>query len=227
MKRPLLWLLSASSCFAATEGPPLGVEVLGGYRSEYVQRGFRLARDVIEAQIQAEIALSNEWVLNLGGWYAGATGDGDFSETAAFVDFAYDTEAWTAGVRTTFRAQENSLFEDGIEIQPTFIWHIGEDWDFALSAAYDTGGDGWYGAAEIEWSRPTGESSFVSVLAGTGFAGGWYGNSGPHDLHARLSWTYAFNEHVAVSPFAGASVPLGSGDADGGLFGGLWFEVNF
>lgn len=227
MKRLSLWLLSVVPCLSAPDSLPLGVEVVTGYRSEYIQKGYRLAQDVFEAQIEAEIALSNEWVLNLGGWYAGATGDGSFSETAFFFDIAYDTPEWTAGVRTTFRDFDNALFEDGVEIQPVFVWHLHEDWDLSFSAAYDTGADGWYGAAEVEWTKPTGDSSFISVLAGTGVTSDWYRETGWHDVHARISWTYAINRHVAVTPFAGASVPLSSGEADGGIFGGVWFEVNF
>ncbi len=227
MKRSLLWLLSATSCLPAADDLPWGVEVVTGYRSEYAQRGFRLARDVIDAQIEMEIALSNEWILNLGGWYASATGNGDFTEAAAFFDLGYDTEAWTAGIRTTFRNYDHALFDDGVEIQPSFTWHLGEDWDFALSAGYDTGADGWYGAADVEWSKPTGESSFISVLAGLGIAEDFYGSSGWHDLHTRISWSYAINRHVAVTPFLGASLPLRSGPAASSLFGGVWFEVNF
>jgi len=47
---------------------PLGVEVVTGYRTGSVHRGFEPAQDLIDVQAEAEIAISNEWLLNLGGY---------------------------------------------------------------------------------------------------------------------------------------------------------------
>jgi hypothetical protein len=42
--------------------------VVTGYRTGSVHRGFEPAQDLIDVQAEAEIAISNEWLLNLGGY---------------------------------------------------------------------------------------------------------------------------------------------------------------
>jgi len=224
---PLLLLLPAAADEPAPdEEIPLGIEALTGYRSEYVYRGFDLANSLIELQLQAEIALAQQWLLNLGGWYGSETGSGDFEEIAAFVDLGYDAGEWNAGLEATWRSYNDLIFRDGLDVGPYVNWLPHEDWRLGAMASYDTGPEGWYGALEAEWSKPLGESSFVSVLGGASAVSDYYGRDGANDLYARLSWTYLVNRHVAFTPFLGTSLPLDSA-ADARLFGGLWFEVNF
>lgn len=206
---------------------PLGIEVVTGYRSEYVFRGFSLGHQVLEVQLQAELALSDHWLLDLGAWYAGATGSGDFSEAAGFVDLAYQADLWEAGLAVTGHAWDHSLFRDGVDIAPYVAWLPSPDWRLGGQVAWDSGASGWYGDLSAEWSRPLGESAFVTLLGGTSWTSDYYSRSGWNDLFARLSLTYLVNRHVAVTPFVGTSVPTRSGPARERLFGGLWFEVNF
>ena len=225
-RRLCLALATISPCLAESAADlPLGIEVVTGYRTEYVHRGFELAQDLIDVQAEAEIALSDEWVLNLGGYYG--SGDDDFSEAAAFLDLRYEAEHWTAGIATTWRDYDRSLFQDGFDLAPRFTWHLTDDWDLGAGIAYDTADGGWYGNLEAAWSKPLGESSFLAATAGTSWTEDYYGSSGWHDAYARLSWTYAFNRNVAVTPFAGTSIPTSSGPGSNQLFAGLWFEVNF
>jgi hypothetical protein len=219
----------ASPCLAdpPSETTPIGIEVVTGYRSEYIHRGFKLTDDLIDVQLEAEIALSNEWVLNLGGNYGTATGDEDFAEAAAFFELHYDTKQWTAGFATTWRDYQDSFFEDGFDLNPSFTWHLNDDWDIGSGIAYDTGNGGWYGNLEASWSKPLGKSSFIEAKAGTSFTNDYYGSDGWHDLYARLSYTYAFNDSVAVTPFAGSSIPMKSSPQTDRLLAGVWFEVNF
>lgn len=226
MRRILPFLATLSPCLADPASDiPLGVEVVTGYRTEYVHRGFELAQDLIDVQAEAEIALSNEWVLNLGGYYG--TGDNDFSEAAAFFDLRYEAEKWSAGIATTWRDYQDSFFKDGFDLAPRFTWHLTDDWDLGAGIAYDTGDGGLYGNLEAAWSKPLGESSFLGATAGTSWTEDYYGSDGWHDAYARLTWTYAFNDSVAVTPFAGTSIPTGSGPGSNRLFAGIWFEVNF
>lgn len=229
MRRLAACLATLSPCIAGSlaDDIPIGVEVVTGYRSEYIYRGFKLANDLIEVQAEAEIALSNEWILALGGFYGTGTGNGDFSEAAAFFDLRYDTEQWTAGLATTWRNYQDSFFRDGFDLAPSFTWHLSEDWDLGTGVAYDTGDGGWYGNLEAAWSRPLGESSFLAISAGSSWTEDYYTSSGWNDLYSRISWTYAFNESVALTPFAGVSFPMSGSPESDHLYGGLWFEVNF
>lgn len=226
---PVFAAAAVSPCLAdpPEETTPIGIEVVTGYRTEYIHRGFKLADDLIDVQLEAEIALSNEWMLSLGGNYGTATGDEDFAEAAAFFDLHYDTKQWTAGIATTWRDYKDSIFEDGFDLNPSFTWHLTDDWDLGAGVAYDTGDGGWYGNVEAGWSKPLGKSSFVEVKVGTSLTSDYYGSSGWHDLYARLSWSYAFNDSVAVTPFAGTSIPMESSPQSNRLFAGVWFEVNF
>ena len=227
MRRLAAIAVMISPCFAESETAadvPIGIEVVTGYHSEYIYRGFKLAPSFIDVQAEAEIALSNEWVLNLGGYYGTATGDGDFSEAAAFFDLRYEAKQWAASFATTWRDYEDSFFKDGFDLNPSFTWHLTEDWDLGAGVAYDTGDGGWYGNLEASWLS---KDSFLSAKAGTSFTEDYYGDSGWHDVYARLSWTYAFNQHVAATPFIGTSIPTSSSPESSRLFAGLWFEVTF
>lgn len=229
MRRLAAFLVLTAPCFAesVSDDIPIGVEVLTGFRSEYIHRGFKLTNNLIDVQTEAEIALSNEWVLNLGGFYGTGTGRGDFSETAAFFDLRYEAENWTAGFATTFRDYQDSIFTDGLDLCPSFKWRLSDDWTIGTKVAYDTGDGGWYGNLEAAWSKPLSEDSFLSARVGSSWTSDYYESSGWHNSFARLSWTYAINDSVAITPFAGTSIPMSSSAERNRLFGGLWFEVNF
>ena len=117
-----------------------------------------------------------------------------------------------------------SRFEEGLDHAVAGV--VDERID-AAPAGCDTGDGGLYGNLEASWSKPLGESSFFEVKAGTSWTEDYYASSGWHDLYARLGWTYAFNDSVAVTPFAGTSIPMSSGPERNRLYAGLWFEVNF
>lgn len=226
MKRllPLLFLGSAVPGHAQDAEIPYGFEIVTGYRSEYVDRGFSLADDLIEFQAGAEIALSDEWLLDLGAWYG--TGSRDFEEIAASFGIRYDHDDWDAGLNAAWHGYRNSLFEDGIDVGPFVNWYPNDDWRIGSSVSYDSGPDGWYGNLEAEWTQVTGNTSFLSILGGISALSHYYGRGGFNDFYARIGWTYGVNRSVAFTPFVGTSVPLGS-DGSTRLFAGLWFEVNF
>jgi hypothetical protein len=208
---------------------PLGVEILTGYRSQYVERGFRLSDDLIEAQLETEIALSHDWVLNLGMWHGTANGNQDFSETNAYLDFRYEYQNLTLGVKNTWFTYEDSVLDDGVDFSPYLTYKFSDDFSATLETAYNSGAEGWYVNLEGTWSHPTSEKSFASFTAGTSAVNGYYDRDGANDLHARLGWTYQINRSIAVTPFAGLSLPYESKGiaSDESAFGGLWLEVNF
>jgi hypothetical protein len=206
---------------------PLGIEAVTGFRSEYIFRGFKVADSVFDFQLQSGIALNNEWSVDFGGSYATATGDGDNTEATLFADLKYETTQWSAGVSLTGRDYDHPILESGMEIAPSLTWHANEDLDLTTGFAYDTGAEGLYGWLEAKWSKPVGDSAFVSLLGGTSFVSDYYDRDGWNDLYARASFTYAISKRVAVTPFVGVSIPMTSDGETNRLFGGVWFEVNF
>jgi hypothetical protein len=225
---PLLLIATALPLAAAEDKEiPLGIEAVTGFRSESVWRGFKLGDSVIDFQLQAEIALSNDWRLDLGGLYATETGDGNFSESSLFADLIYDADRFSAGVSITLHHFDHAILEDGVDIAPSFTWHATKNLDATLGAAYDTAAAAPYLWLETEWTKPISDASFLSLLAGTSWVDGYYGRSGWNDIYARASLTYAISKSVSVTPFVGISLPMAANPESTRLYGGVWFEVNF
>ena len=225
---PLCVLTATGTASADVEKEiPLGVEAVTGYRSEYIQRGFKLANDVIDFQAEAEIALSDDIITNFGGWYATATGSGGFDETAAFAGIRWEQELFTLGLEITWSGVDHSVFKDGWDFAPSLAWHLTEDLDLAGAVAWNTGADGLYGAVEIRWSQPVRTFGFVSVDAGLSAVSDYYNRSGLNDAYARAAYTQVISRNVSITPFVGTSIPLQSDPETNRLFGGIWFEVNF
>jgi hypothetical protein len=177
-------------------------------------------------QLETEVALTNEWVLSLGGWYG--TGANGFSETSGYVDLDYRATGYSVGFSASYHDYAHVLFESGVDLGAAFTWEVTEDLDVTTGAYYDTGAEGYYAKAEAAWSKPLTDDSYVSVLGGIGGLSDYYGRSGLGDLYTRLAYTYTFNPRVAVTPFIGSSLALDSDPQAGDhLFAGLWFEVNF
>ena len=207
---------------------PFGIEAVTGYRSEYVYRGFQLADSMLDFQLEAEIALNNQWILGVGGWYGTETGSGNFEEASGFVDLRYEAERWALALNTSYHAFTHPVFQDGVDVGIEFTWFPVDDFHVSLGGYYDDGPGAWYGKLEGGWSQPTGDDSFIALLAGASWLDDYYGRNGWNDAYARLSWTYAVSDRVSLTPFVGTSLSLDSGGpGDNYLWGGLWFEVNF
>ena len=73
---------------------PLGIEAVTGIRSGYVHRGFDLADTSLEFQFAGEVTLSNENSLHFGLSHL-AESDGDFSETAGYLERKNSPTAFT------------------------------------------------------------------------------------------------------------------------------------
>ena len=206
---------------------PLGVEVVTGYHSEYVYRGLFLGRNVLDVQLEGEIALGDKCFLSLGAWHATANGGGDFTQTAAFADLRFEAGAWAFGTSAGYHAYGHTFLADGFDLGLFATWKPGADFALTSGLYRDTGADGWYGKLEGTWSKPLSRSSFIEALAGVSWANEYYGQSGWNDAYARLSWTYAINRSVSITPFVGTSLALDSGPEKNRLFGGLWLAVTF
>ena len=222
-----LTFLTASAAAEVESEIPLGIEVVTGWRSEYIQRGFKWANDLLDVQGEAEIALTDNLIANLGGWYATTTGGADFDEAAAFARIGWEKDELTLALETTWKSVSHTDFDDGLDIMPTIGWRWNEDLVFTGGLAWNTGADGLYAFAETRWSHPLGRNAFVSADAGLSWVSDYYDRSGLNDLYARLAYTQVFNRSVSLTPFVGTSLPLQSNEESARLFGGVWFEVNF
>ena len=217
-------LLATASAHAQSDDLLYGAEAVTGYRTESIFRGFKLANDVLDVQLQTQVALSNQWLVDVGGYYA--TGSNGFEEAAAFADLTFDRETWNAGINFSARYFDHALFNSGLDVGPFLNLWINDDLRVGGRFTYDTGADGTYGAIETEWSKPLDEKSFVNVLAGVSRVNDYYDRRGMNDLYGRLSYSYEINRHVALTPYLGTSLPL-TAEASPRLFAGVWFEVNF
>lgn len=210
-----------------TDEIPLGIEAVTGYRSEYIHRGFKQAADLMDFQVEAELALSDRLMLNAGGWFATELGNGDFDETATFIGIRHDTEFLTLGIELTWRSIQSGPFESGLDIAPYATWQFNDDFGITGGLAWDTGADGLYTFLEGNWSKPLGTSAFIAATTGISAVSDYYDRSGLNDLYARLSYTYAINRSVSVTPFLETSHPLKSHGESTRAVAGIWFEVNF
>jgi hypothetical protein len=206
-----------------------GVEAVTGYRSNYVYRGFELSESTLDFQIEAEIALSNNLALNVGGWYATETGNGNFDESAGFLKLHYQaTEHLTLGTSAVYRNFNNSIFNEGVDMGVFGTWQFCRDFGITLGGNYDTGADGWYGNLETNWTKPLSDKAFFSLKTGVSAVDSYYDRNGFNDVYSRISLTYNISETVSVTPFFGGSALLDSDDVgDDTAFGGVWFEVRF
>lgn len=221
-------VIASPASAAIGDDYPLGIEAVTGFRTDYIHRGFKLADDIFDFQLEAEVALTNNVMLNFGGWFATATGsNSDFEEIAAFGGIRFDSEKLVVGVELTGRDMDGSRYQDSWELSPYLTWKINDNFDITGGMAWDTGADGSYAYTQVGWTETTGSSSFLSAHGGISVVSDWYGESGLNDIYGRLGWTYAINRSVAITPFAGFSIPVENDSQSARLYGGIWFEVNF
>jgi len=206
-----------------------GVEGVTGYRSNYIYRGFELSESTLDFQLEAEMALSDSLSLNIGGWYATETGNGNFDESAGFLKLHYlATEHLTLGTSATYRNFNQSLFREGVDLGVFGTWQFCRDFGITLGAYYDTGADGWYGNLETNWSKTLSEKTYFSLQTGVSAVDNYYDRDGFNDVYGRLSLTYNISDAVSVTPYVGGSALLDNDDlGDDNAFGGIWFVVRF
>ncbi len=222
-----LAILTALPSFAEIENEiPLGIEAVTGIRTGYVYRGIELAQTSLDFQIEAEFALSNTETLNFGSWYL-SEGDGDFSETGAFIDFRHEVDEQTIiGASLTYRHFSGSALDSGVDLGVFLTYQLNDDWDWKAGAYYDFGNDAFYSSLDLRWSKPISDSAFIAVENGVSYVAGLLDRDGLNDYYGRLSLTYAVSDSVAFTPFIGWNLALDS-SGDDSLHGGLFFEVIF
>lgn len=203
----------------------LGIEAVTGYRSAYIQRGFKLADGILDFQLETEVALGGDRYLGLAGWHAAESGD-DFSETAFALDLRQEFDALRFIASVEYHTYAESLFEDGLDLGFSATWFPHENWDLGAEVHYDTGAEGLYAAAEAGWSQPVNKSLFLAIESGISITSDYYERSGANDIYGRLSLTYNVNSFLSLTPFTGVSIGLDD-EADTEAYGGFWFAVSF
>ena len=221
------YILPAVAVAEVESSIPWGVEAVTGYRTEYIHRGMSLADDVIDFQLESGFAISDTLSIGLRGWYAsGSASGGDFSETSGFAELRYDEKTFSAGWVLGYRSFSGSQLSDGFETGPFCSWHATADLDVNAELRYDDGADTWYAKAELSWSKPLDQRSFVSALAGISAVGDFYDREGLNDVFLRISYTYNVAPNISLTPFLGSSIGLDEKADDYG-YAGIWFEVSF
>ncbi|MGB2403541.1 MAG: hypothetical protein ACPIA7_09045 [Akkermansiaceae bacterium] len=213
----------------------LGVEAVAGYRSGYIYRGFELAGETIDFQLETEIALNNHTALNIGSWYATETGKGEYDESALFSHLRVkQTEKLTLGLSATYRNFGNSSsllntnFDDGIDIGTFANWQLNEDLIATAGAYYDFGAAAWYVNAEAQWSKVISNKTYISLNTGASYVNDYYGRDGMNDAYGRLAVTHHLSDTVSITPYFGGSLPMnGSDTGDDQAYAGVWFEIRF
>lgn len=227
--RTASWAALTLSASAEIESNiPLGIEAVTGIRSGYVHRGFDLADTSLEFQFAGEVTLSNENSLHFGLSHL-AESDGDFSETAGYLELARKfSDRFRAGFLTTYWERNNSILDSGLDLGAFTSFSLNADWQWRNELNYDLGAEGLYLASEITWSEALSDKVYLSISGGMSYLSGYQNRTGLNDFFARISLNYAFSDQVSFSPFLGTSIQLDSEDSANDIFyGGLWFQVIF
>jgi hypothetical protein len=205
---------------------PWGIEAMAGYRTELVHRGYQIADEVYDYQLEGEYALADQWMLNFRGIHAQGNGISNFSELTGLVELRYDHTWYSAGWSMGYRDFQSTFIRDGWESGPFVTFHLSENWDLRADCVYDQGAESFFSTAQVLWSKSLGQSSIVAAQGGVSYADDFYGSKGFHNLDARLSYTYFLIPNVSLSPFVAASVKLDDA-ADDVALAGMSFDVTF
>ena len=180
----------------------------------------------MEFQLAGQIALSNTHTIDLGLYFDTATGDGDFTETAAFIDFSKNIGDLTYTAKLTLKDYTNSTFKSGADIGGSINWIYNDTIDFTALLTYDTGAKGAYGEIKASAYKEISDSSYLLFSSGVGATADYYDRSGLHHLFAKLEYTHNISDSVSISPFVGTSIGIHD-DAQNSLHGGIYFAVSF
>lgn len=207
---------------------PLGAELIGGYRTRSIWRGFLVGNQMLDLQGQTQFNLAQNLVLGAGGWYGTELDHGNNTDAAGFVDLRFDQEQLSIGGKVTAHAFNHPLLESGVEFSPYLQFRPMADTKLTLATAYDTGAKGWYSWLEGERTYKLNDSAFFTGTLGAGYAADYYNRTGMEDLYGRLGFTYRITKNFAVTPFVGFSRALSANpEADWRGFGGVWGEFSF
>jgi len=207
---------------------PLGVEAVTGLRSNYFYRGFDLADTVLDFQVETEVAIKEDWFLNVGGWYA-SEGGGDFRQASIFAGVTREWDELSLTLLATYHDFDGSVFDSGFDLGVEGRWYATEQLDVKAGVYRDLAASAWYAKVETGYYQKIDDDSYVVLNGGLSLVDDYYGRDGLNDFFGRVSYTRNLNDHVSVTPFVGVSIAADGSDplTDDVFEGGIWFEVSF
>jgi hypothetical protein len=223
---PILLAISLSAKAEVESEIPLGVEAVTGFRSDLVERGFKLGESTLDVQLQSEVSLNQEWSIGFGALHATASGSSSYEESRGFLQLYREHGALRYGWNAAYRDVESNIWRDGWETGPFISVALNDDVSAGMKLLYDHGAQGYYVEANLTWSYLVNDRSFITLDGGAGAVADYYGRDGVHDLNARIAFTYKVAENVSFSPFVGTSLGIHE-DAVDQIYSGIWLEVTF
>ncbi len=208
------------------ENKRLSVESLVTWRSEYLYRGFRVAGSSLETQLAGQFTISDTESLDFGLFYGTATGSGDFSEVAGFIDYSKDIGDYRFSGKLMFNEHNNSILRSGVSIDLGAAYQFDDKFALKSLVSYDTGARGVYAELKLEYYEEVDQDSYVILNTGISATGDYYDASGIHHLFSQLSYTYNVNEFVSFTPYVMASLAIND-EIENSLLGGVYFSVSF
>lgn len=203
-----------------------GLEGLTTWRSEYIYRGFSLANQSLGFQLAGQVSLSNSSTLDIGFNHDTASGDGEFSETGAYIDFSKDIGDLTYTASLNLRDYSNSEFDSGADIGGKVNWAYNDTFDFTAQLSYDTGASGIYGELKASAYKNISIDSYLLFNTGLGITSSYYDRTGLHQFFAKLEYVYNINDSVSISPYIGTSLGIHD-EAIDSIYSGVYFAVSF
>jgi hypothetical protein len=229
MLRIAVSLLFCIFCSASAEVEteiPFGIEAVTGFRSDLVERGFKLGENILDVQLQSELTIDDEWSIGFGALHATASGSSSYEESRGYFQVICEDGALRYGWHAAYRDVQSDIWRDGWETGPFVSLALHDDVAAGIKLLYDHGAQGYYGEANLTWSYLVSESSFLTLDGGAGVVADYYGRDGVHDLHMRLAYTYNVAKNVSFTPFLGGSLGIHEAAVDQ-IYSGIWLEVTF
>jgi hypothetical protein len=124
---PLLLAISLSASAEVENEIPFGVEVVTGFRSDLIERGFKLGENILDVQLQSEVTLNNEWTLGFGALQATASGSSAYEESRGFLQLYREHGALRYGWTAAYRDVQSDIWRDGWETGPYFSVALNDD----------------------------------------------------------------------------------------------------
>lgn len=203
-----------------------GIEAVTSWRSEYVYRGFDITANSMEFQLAGEIALTDNSSLDVGLFYGTASGKGDFSEIAGFLDYNREVGKYTFAIKLVLHDYSNSILKTGVDLEAGVNYQLNEAFDVSSYLSYNSGAEGVYYETKLSYFEQVNDDSYLVFDAGFSIVGDYYQRSGLNHVFSKLTYTYNINDSVSLSPYISGNIGIHE-DAKNHLFGGVYFAVSF